>query len=124
MQFTDFSKLDLSRLPSPCFVVDEIAVERNLKILADVQAKSGAKILHALKAFSMWSLAPLTSKYLSGTCASGLHEAKLGNEYYGGEVHVYSPAYSEQHQALPTQSTPVLLPRGWNHHSTHATLVS
>jgi len=95
MQFTDFSKLELFRLPSPCFVVDEVAVERNLQILADVQAKSGAKILHALKAFSMWSLAPLTSKYLSGTCASGLHEAKLGKEYYGGEIHVYSAAYSE-----------------------------
>jgi carboxynorspermidine decarboxylase len=96
MQFTDFSKLDLQRLPSPCFVVDEVAVERNLKILHEVQEKSGAKILHALKAFSMWSLAPLTKKYLSGTCASGLHEAKLAKEYYGGEVHVYSAAYSEK----------------------------
>jgi carboxynorspermidine decarboxylase len=95
MQFTDFKQLDLTRLPSPCFVVDEIAVERNLKILADVQQRSGAKILHALKAFSMWSLAPLTAQYLSGTCASGLHEAKLGKEYYGGEVHVFSAAYSE-----------------------------
>lgn len=95
MQFTDFSQLDLSRLPSPCFVVDEVAVKRNLKILADVQQRSGAKILHALKAFSMWSLAPLTKLYLSGTCASGLHEAKLGKEHYGGEVHVFSAAYSE-----------------------------
>ena len=56
MQFTDFSKLDLSRLPSPCFVVDEVAIERNLKILNDVQKKSGAKILHALKAFSCWQI--------------------------------------------------------------------
>ena len=95
MQFTDFTKLDLSRLPSPCFVVDEVAIERNLKILHDMQERSGAKILHALKAFSMWSLAPLTRKYLSGTCASGLHEAKLGKECYGGEVHVFSAAYSE-----------------------------
>ena len=66
MQFTDFSKLDLTRLPSPCFVVDEVAVDRNLKILNDVQERSGAKVLHALKAFSMWSLAPLTEKYLTG----------------------------------------------------------
>jgi len=96
MQFTDFSELDLSRLPSPCFVVDEVAVERNLKILHDVQQRSGAKILHALKAFSMWHLAPLTERYLSGTCASGLHEARLGKDYYGGEVHVFSAAYKEQ----------------------------
>jgi carboxynorspermidine decarboxylase len=95
MQFTDFRQLDLTRLPSPCFVVDEVALERNLKILADVERRSGAKILQALKAFSMWSLAPLTQQYLSGTCASGLHEAKLGKEYYGGEVHVFSAAYSE-----------------------------
>lgn len=95
MQFTDFSKLDLARLPSPCFVVDEVAVERNLKILKHVADESGAKVLAALKAFSMWSLAPLSSRYLDGTCASGLHEAKLGHEFYSGEVHVFSAAYSE-----------------------------
>lgn len=95
MQFTDFGKLDLSRLPSPCFVVDEVAVERNLRILSDVGEASGAKILGALKAFSMWSFGELTHKYLSGTCASGLHEAKLGHEEYGGEVHVFAAAFSQ-----------------------------
>jgi carboxynorspermidine decarboxylase len=95
VQFTDFTKLDLSRLPSPCFVVDEVAIERNLKILADVAERSGAKVLAALKAFSMWRLAPLVSSYLSGTCSSGLHEARLGRECYGGEVHVFSAAYTQ-----------------------------
>lgn len=95
MQFTDFSKLDLQRLPSPCFVVDEVAVERNLRIMRQVADASGARILAALKAFSMWRLAPLISRYLDGTCASGLHEARLGSEHYGGEVHVFSAAYSE-----------------------------
>ncbi|MBT3504886.1 MAG: carboxynorspermidine decarboxylase [Piscirickettsiaceae bacterium] len=95
MQLSDFTKLDLQRLPSPCFVVDEVAVERNLAILKDVADRSGAKVLAALKAFSMWSLAPLTSQYLSGTCASGLHEAKLGQQEYGGEVHVFAAAYNE-----------------------------
>ena len=95
MQFTDFGKLDLSRLPTPCFVVDEVAVERNLAILKNVADESGAKVLAALKAFSMWHLASLTSRYLSGTCASGLHEARLGHEEYGGEVHVFSAAFSE-----------------------------
>jgi carboxynorspermidine decarboxylase len=61
-----------------------------------VAGRSGAKVLAALKAFSMWSLAPLTARYLSGTCASGLHEAKLGFEEYGGEVHVFAAAYSEK----------------------------
>ncbi len=91
-----FSRLDLGRLPSPCFVVDEVAVEENLRILARVQAESGAKVLAALKAFSMWSLGPLVGKYLSGTCASGVHEARLGREHYGGDVHTYSAAYSEK----------------------------
>lgn len=95
MQLTDFSKLDLQRLPSPCFVVDEVAVERNLRILHELELASGAKVLAALKAFSMWSLAPLTAKYLSGTCASGLHEARLGFEEYGGEVHVFAAAFSQ-----------------------------
>jgi carboxynorspermidine decarboxylase len=91
-----FSRLDTSRLPSPCFVVDEVAVEENLQILNRVQKESGAKVLLALKAFSMWSLGPLVAKYLSGTCASGLHEALLGREYFGGEVHTYSAAYTEK----------------------------
>ncbi len=100
MQFTDFSKLDLQRLPSPCFVVDQVAIERNLKILNSVAQRSGAKVLAALKAFSMWHLGELTASYLNGTCASGLHEAMLGKEYYqapdrDNEVHVYSAAYSE-----------------------------
>jgi len=90
-----FSRLAVKRLPSPCFVVDEVAVEENLELLNRVQRQSGAKILLALKAFSMWSLGSLVSKYLSGTCASGVHEAKLGREYFGGEVHTYSAAYSE-----------------------------
>jgi len=95
MQFTDFGKLDLSRLPSPCFVVDEVAIERNLAILKAVADASGAKVLAALKAFSMWRLGPLTQQYLNGTCASGLHEARLGHEEYGGEVHVFSAAFSD-----------------------------
>ncbi|MCW8195371.1 carboxynorspermidine decarboxylase [Proteobacteria bacterium 005FR1] len=92
---TDFSKLDLSRVPDLCYIVDEVAVRENLEILDRVQRESGAKVLAALKAFSMWSLGPLTAKYLSGTCSSGLHEAKLAEEFYGGENHVFSAAYAE-----------------------------
>ena len=90
-----FRWLDTRRLPSPCFVVDEVAVEENLRILQRVQQDSGARVLLALKAFSMWSLAPLVARYLSGTCASGPHEARLGREHFGGEVHTFSAAYSE-----------------------------
>ena len=94
-----FNGFDPARVPSPCFVIDKAAVEHNLKILADVERRSGAKILLALKAFSMFSLGPLVANYLSGTCASGLHEAKLGWEEFGGRdkgkgVHTFSAAYT------------------------------
>jgi carboxynorspermidine decarboxylase len=90
-----FGRLDPRRVPSPCFVVDEVAIEENLRVLDAVQRASGAKILLALKAFSMWSLAPLVARYLKGTCASGLYEARLGHQAFGGEVHTFSAAYTE-----------------------------
>ncbi|MGH1542246.1 MAG: carboxynorspermidine decarboxylase [Arenicella sp.] len=103
MNSQTFFKFDATRVPSPCFVIDEAVIEQNLKVLHTVQQESGAKVLLALKAFSMFALAPVIMKYLSGCCASGLHEALLAHEYFGGreygadkrEVHVYSPAYSE-----------------------------
>ncbi|MBR9909769.1 MAG: carboxynorspermidine decarboxylase [Gammaproteobacteria bacterium] len=91
-----FHRFDPTRVPSPCYVVDEAAVEKNLQVLARVQRESGAKVLLALKAFSMFSLAPLVRRYLSGTCASGLFEARLGQEEFGGEVHTFSAAYTER----------------------------
>ncbi|MEX0329223.1 MAG: carboxynorspermidine decarboxylase [Ruegeria sp.] len=90
-----FRKFDLARVPSPCFVVDEKAVERNLRILADVGTQSGAHVLSALKAFSMFSLAPLVRQYLGGTCASGIYEARLGREEYGGEVATFCAGYKD-----------------------------
>ena len=95
MKSQSFLEFDASRVPSPCFVVDEVVLEKNLRKLQRVERESGAKVLAALKAFSLWHLAPLVSQYLSGTCASGVHEARLGREEYAGEVHVFSAAYSE-----------------------------
>jgi carboxynorspermidine decarboxylase len=92
-------QFDLSRVPSPCFVVDEARLEQNLKVLADIQTRSGATVLCALKAFSMWSLAPLVSRYLSGVCASGLWEARLGREHYGGIVETFSAGYKADEMA-------------------------
>ncbi len=90
-----FHNFDLSRVPTPCFVVDEKAVERNLSILADIGTRSGAHVLSALKAFSMFSLAPLVRQYLGGTCASGTFEARLGREEYGGEVATFCAGYKD-----------------------------
>lgn len=91
-----FAHFDLSRVPSPCFVVDEAAVRRNLAVLKDVRDRSGAKVLLALKAFSMWSLGDVVGEYLDGVCASGLWEALLGREKYHGEVATYCAGYKAE----------------------------
>lgn len=91
---TSFSRFDPYRVPSPCFVVDEVMLERNLGILAGVQSDAGARVLLALKAFSMFAVADQIMQRLHGVAASGLWEARLGREEFGSEVHVYSPAFS------------------------------
>jgi carboxynorspermidine decarboxylase len=88
-----FARFDLNRVPSPAFVVDEVAVRQNLAILADVKERSGAKILCAMKAFSMWSLAPVIGEYLDGVCSSGLWESRLARDYYSGEIATYCAGY-------------------------------
>jgi carboxynorspermidine decarboxylase len=80
-------------LPTPCYVVDEALIEKNLKILSGVMQRTGAKIVLAQKAFSMTTMYPLIGEYLSGTTASGLYEARLGYEAMGKETHVFAPAY-------------------------------
>jgi carboxynorspermidine decarboxylase len=86
---------EFKSLRTPCYVVEEALLLRNLEILKNVQEQSGAKILLAQKAFSMFRVYPLIANYLCGTAASGLYEARLGRKYFPGEVHVYSPAYRE-----------------------------
>ena len=85
--------IDVTMLPSPCYLVDERLLEKNLKILDCVQKESGAKIILATKAFSMFSTFPLIGKYLNGVTSSSLFEARLGYEEMGKEVHIFSPAY-------------------------------
>lgn len=85
----------LDQLPTPCFVVDEALIEKNLRILSGVMQRTGAKIILAQKAFSMTTLYPLIGEYLNGTTASGLFEAKLGYEAMGKENHVFAPAYRD-----------------------------
>ena len=82
-------------LRTPYFLVDEARLMHNLEILRDVQERAGCKILLAQKAFSMFSVYPLLRQYLAGSTASGLYEARLGHEEFGGETHVFSPAYRE-----------------------------
>lgn len=86
---------DPFRVPSPAYVVDRSALERNLLVLDRVQQRTGCRILLALKGFAMFRVFPLVRGYLKGVCASSPHEARLGREEFQGEVHGYAPAYSE-----------------------------
>ncbi len=86
---------ELFGLPTPCYVVDESQLMRNLQILRSVSEQSGCNILLAQKAFSFYAAYPLIGRYLAGTEASGLYEARLGKTEMGGETHVFSAAYRE-----------------------------
>nr|WP_202903633.1 carboxynorspermidine decarboxylase [Paenibacillus graminis] len=88
--------IDISKLPSPAYLVDERLLKKNLETLNYVQEKTGAKILLAQKGFSMHALYPLVGKYLHGVTSSSLFEARLGYEEMGKEVHVYAPAYMDR----------------------------
>lgn len=88
--------LDWTSVPSPAYVVDLAALRRNLGILRDVKQRTGCRILLALKGFAMFGVFPVVREYLDGVCASSPHEAELGREEMGGEVHAFAAAYSEQ----------------------------
>ena len=91
-----FARFDLNRVDSPAFVVDAAKLRENLRILADVRDRAGIKVLAALKAFSMWSVAPIIGEYLDGVCTSGLWEALLAGEHYDGEIATYCAAYKPE----------------------------
>ena len=91
-----FAHFDLSRVDSPAFVVDAAKLRANLAVLADVRNRAGIKVLSALKAFSMWRVAPLIGEYLDGVCTSGLWEARLAAEHYSGEIATYCAAYKAE----------------------------
>ena len=96
-----FAQFDLSRIDSPAFVVDAAKLRANCQILSEIRdeaARDGAsiKVFAALKAFSMWSVAPIIGEYLDGVCTSGLWEARLASEFYDGEIATYSAAFKPE----------------------------
>lgn len=81
--------MKIEQLQTPCYVIDEKKMRENLEILKKVQEDTGCKVLLAQKAFSGFALYPMIGKYLAGTTASGLFEARLGHEEMGKENHVF-----------------------------------
>lgn len=90
---TQYSSPDI---PSPCYVLDEKKLRRNLTLMQRVQQHSGADIILALKGYAMWSAFPLIREYLKGCTASSVWEAQLASQEFAKEVHAYAPAYKQQ----------------------------
>lgn len=85
-----------SSIPSPCYVLDEALLRKNLQLMERVQQQSGADIILALKGFAMWSAFPIIREYLKGCTASSVWEAELAAKEFSREVHAYAPAYKQQ----------------------------
>jgi len=88
--------INRKNLPSPCWLLEETLLKKNLELIEEIKNKTGAKVLLALKGYALWKSFPLLKPYLDGCCASGLHEAKLAHETFSKEVHTYSPAFKEE----------------------------
>jgi carboxynorspermidine decarboxylase len=85
--------VDFSKIPSPCFVLEESLLHRNLKLIRSVMDEADVKIILALKGFAMFSAFDIVKQYLPGTTASSINEARLAHEEFGGEVHGYATCY-------------------------------
>lgn len=88
--------IDFAKVPSPCFVLDEHLLEKNLKLIASVKQRAGIEIILAFKGFAMWGAFPLVKKYIGSTTASSLNEARLAKEVFGAPAHTYAPVYTPE----------------------------
>jgi carboxynorspermidine decarboxylase len=87
--------IDYSKVPSPCYVIDEETFRKNLSLIRHVADESGAEIILAFKGFAMWGVFPILKQYVSGAAASSVDEARLCHEEIGSPAHTYSPVYKE-----------------------------
>lgn len=87
--------MDYSRIPSPCYVLDERAFRRNLSLIKSVADRAEVEIILAFKAFAMWSVFPIIREYVKSSTASSLAEARLAFEEMGSPAHTYGPAYTD-----------------------------
>jgi carboxynorspermidine decarboxylase len=86
--------IDPSLIPSPCYVIEESLLRRNLSLIKQVKERAGVEIILALKAFAMWKAFPIIREYIPHATASSIHEARLVYEEMGCPAHTYSPAYT------------------------------
>lgn len=85
----------LNRVPSPCYVMEEGLLRRNLALIARVAKEADVEIILAFKAFALWKIFPVFREYIGSVTASSVNEARLGFEEFGSPVHAFSPAYTD-----------------------------
>ena len=87
--------IDFSKIPSPCFVMEESLLRKNLQLIRSVKERSGVDIILAFKAFAMWRSFPIIREYIHYSTASSVAEARLAFEEMGSPAHSYAPAYTD-----------------------------
>ena len=87
--------MDINQVPSPCYVMEETLLRKNLSLIKEVADRSGAEIILAFKAFALWKAFPVFREYIRSTTASSEYEARLAFEEFGSKAHAYSPAYTD-----------------------------
>jgi carboxynorspermidine decarboxylase len=91
-----FLEIAQGAISTPVYLINESLIEENMRVLRYVKDRTGCKIFHALKAYASFATFPMMSRYLDGTCASGLNETRLGYEEFKIEVHTFGAAYNEK----------------------------
>lgn len=87
--------MDYNQIPSPCYILDESLLRRNLQLIKSVKERAGVDIILAFKAFALWEAFPVVREYIPTSTASSIHEARLAYEELGCLAHTYSPAYTD-----------------------------
>lgn len=87
--------IDIHKVPSPCYVMDEALLRKNLSLIKSVADRAGVEIILAFKSFAMWKSFPVFREYIRYTTASSVYEARLAYEEFGSKAHTYSPAYTD-----------------------------
>ena len=88
--------IDFTQFPSPCYIMEEELLRKNLCLIKSVADRAGVEIILAFKSFAMWRSFPIFREYVEHSTASSVYEARLALEEFGSKAHTYSPAYTEQ----------------------------
>jgi carboxynorspermidine decarboxylase len=83
--------IDFNQIPTPCYVIDELLLRNNLRLIKKVKEAAAVDILVSFKAFSNWGVFPIFKEYGFGASASSINEARLAFEELGVKAHTYSP---------------------------------